>query len=73
MEVVDGTKYWEGHVSMGYAPVPYLREDYCIRLPGKWVRRMPTGASCVAGRQLVPGCLSGRVNSWVRVAVTQRV
>lgn len=73
MEVGDGTKYWEGQVSMGYAPAPYFQEDYCFRLPGKWVRRMPTGASCVAGRQLVPGCLLGRVNSWVRVAVTQRV
>lgn len=63
----------EGQVSMGYAPAPYFRENYCFRLLGKWVRRMPTVASCVAGRQLVPGCLLGRVNSWVRVAVTQRV
>lgn len=66
-------EYWEGQVSVGSVPVPYFRECCCFRLPGKWVRRMPIGASWVAGRQLVPGCLLGRVNSWVREAVTQRV
>lgn len=52
MERGDGGECWKCQVSVVDALVPHSRPCCCFRLSGEWVRKMPSGASCVAGKQL---------------------